>query len=62
MEKEADRVVAVYDLGGGTFDISVLEIQGLTDTLDGHTVAGKVDTGLLLELVDDVADEVNVED
>ncbi|CAL5869556.1 uncharacterized protein PFLUO_LOCUS3786 [Penicillium psychrofluorescens] len=27
MEKEADRVVAVYDLGGGTFDISVLEIQ-----------------------------------
>jgi molecular chaperone DnaK len=27
MEKESDRVVAVYDLGGGTFDISVLEIQ-----------------------------------
>ena len=27
LEKEADRVVAVYDLGGGTFDISVLEIQ-----------------------------------
>jgi len=27
LEKEADRVIAVYDLGGGTFDISVLEIQ-----------------------------------
>lgn len=27
LEKEADRVVAVFDLGGGTFDISVLEIQ-----------------------------------
>lgn len=27
MEKDADRVVAVYDLGGGTFDVSVLEIQ-----------------------------------
>jgi molecular chaperone DnaK len=27
LEKEADRTVAVYDLGGGTFDISVLEIQ-----------------------------------
>ncbi|EXJ83105.1 hsp70-like protein [Capronia coronata CBS 617.96] len=27
LEKEEDRVIAVYDLGGGTFDISVLEIQ-----------------------------------
>ncbi|KAI2629359.1 hsp70-like protein [Xylaria nigripes] len=27
LDKEGDRIVAVYDLGGGTFDISVLEIQ-----------------------------------
>ncbi|KAI8808796.1 heat shock protein 70 family [Cladochytrium replicatum] len=27
LEKEGDKVVAVYDLGGGTFDISILEIQ-----------------------------------
>jgi molecular chaperone DnaK len=27
LDKEADRIVAVYDLGGGTFDISILEIQ-----------------------------------
>jgi len=27
LEKDADRVIAVYDLGGGTFDISILEIQ-----------------------------------
>lgn len=27
LEKESDRVVAVFDLGGGTFDISILEIQ-----------------------------------
>lgn len=28
LEKQQDRVIAVYDLGGGTFDISILEIQG----------------------------------
>lgn len=27
LDKSGDRVVAVYDLGGGTFDISILEIQ-----------------------------------
>ncbi|MBF8299224.1 MAG: dnaK, partial [Dehalococcoidia bacterium] len=28
LDKKADEVVAVYDLGGGTFDISVLDIGG----------------------------------
>lgn len=27
LDKEGDRVIAVFDLGGGTFDISILEIQ-----------------------------------
>ncbi|KHJ42572.1 chaperone protein DnaK [Trichuris suis] len=27
MDKTDDKIVAVYDLGGGTFDISILEIQ-----------------------------------
>lgn len=27
MDKTADKIIAVYDLGGGTFDISILEIQ-----------------------------------
>ena len=27
LEKESDRVVSVFDLGGGTFDVSILEIQ-----------------------------------
>ncbi|KAK3096200.1 hypothetical protein FSP39_024362 [Pinctada imbricata] len=27
MDKSEDKVLAVYDLGGGTFDISILEIQ-----------------------------------
>jgi molecular chaperone DnaK len=28
MDKTDDQVIAVYDLGGGTFDISILEISG----------------------------------
>merc|ERR1719159_1122486 len=28
MEKQDGKVIAVYDLGGGTFDISILEISG----------------------------------
>eukprot|EP00112_Aurelia_sp_Birch-Aquarium-sp1_P009306 Seg2052.6 transcript_id=Seg2052.6/GoldUCD/mRNA.D3Y31 product="Stress-70 protein mitochondrial" protein_id=Seg2052.6/GoldUCD/D3Y31 len=27
MERSEDKIIAVYDLGGGTFDISILEIQ-----------------------------------
>jgi len=28
MDKDADKVVAVFDLGGGTFDVSILEVSG----------------------------------
>ncbi|WP_141896860.1 Hsp70 family protein, partial [Klebsiella pneumoniae] len=28
-KKEGDRKVAVYDLGGGTFDVSIIEIADL---------------------------------
>jgi molecular chaperone DnaK len=27
LDKSSDKIIAVYDLGGGTFDISILEIQ-----------------------------------
>jgi len=36
-------------------------LGGLTDTLDGHAVTGKVDALLVLELLDEVADEGDIE-
>ena len=36
-------------------------LGGLADTLDGHAVTGEIDAGLLLELLDEVADKVDIE-
>ncbi|KAI0011024.1 hsp70-like protein [Xylariaceae sp. FL0662B] len=57
LEKESDRVVAVYDLGGGTFDISVLEIQnGVFEVKstngDTHLGGEDFDIRLVRHLVD----------
>ena len=51
LEKEADRVVAVYDLGGGTFDISILEISnGVFEvkSTNGDTHLGGEDFDIVL--------------
>jgi molecular chaperone DnaK len=51
LDKEADRIIAVYDLGGGTFDISVLEIQkGVFEvkSTNGDTHLGGEDFDILL--------------
>ncbi|CAB4056366.1 dnaK [Lepeophtheirus salmonis] len=56
MDKSDDKVIAVYDLGGGTFDISVLEIQkGVFEvkSTNGNTFLGgeDFDNALLIHLV-----------
>merc|ERR1711953_385089 len=46
LDKDDDKVIAVYDLGGGTFDISVLEIQkGVFEvkSTNGDTLLGGED-------------------
>jgi molecular chaperone DnaK len=46
MDKSEDKVIAVFDLGGGTFDISVLEIQkGVFEvkSTNGNTFLGGED-------------------
>ncbi len=58
LEKSGDKTIAVYDLGGGTFDISVLEIgDGLfqVQSTNGDTFLGGEDFDL--RLVDYLADE-----
>lgn len=43
MDKKAEQTIAVYDLGGGTFDISILEINnGVVEVkaTNGDTACG----------------------
>ncbi len=62
LDKEGGKTIAVYDLGGGTFDISVLEIDdGLFEvkSTNGDTFLGGEDFDL--RLVDYLADEFKKE-
>ena len=58
LDKKTDEKIAVYDLGGGTFDISVLEIgDGVFEVLatDGDTQLGgdDWDNALIKWIVDE---------
>src|ERR1700759_991665 len=62
LDKSEGRKIAVYDLGGGTFDVSVLEIgDGVFEVkaTNGDTFLGGEDFDL--RLVDFLADEVRKE-
>ena len=62
LEKDGDETVAVYDLGGGTFDISILEIgDGVfeVDATNGDTHLGGDDFDAAI--IDYLADEFQKE-
>ncbi len=62
LEKDAAKTIAVYDLGGGTFDISILEIdEGLFEvkSTNGDTFLGGEDFDM--RLVEYLADEFKKE-
>merc|ERR1719160_1561619 len=51
MDKKDGQVVAVYDLGGGTFDVSILEISGgvfEVKATNGDTLLGGEDFDIVL--------------
>lgn len=62
MDKKSEEKIAVFDLGGGTFDISILEIgEGVFEVkaTNGDTHLGGEDFDL--RLIDYLADEFNKE-
>ncbi|KAJ1993681.1 hypothetical protein EDC05_002074 [Coemansia umbellata] len=66
VEKEGDKLVAVYDLGGGTFDISILEIQkGVFEvkSTNGDTHLGGEDFDIFLvrKVVEDFKRESGID-
>ncbi|MEO6698955.1 MAG: molecular chaperone DnaK [Paraperlucidibaca sp.] len=65
-KKEGDRTIAVYDLGGGTFDVSIIEIAEVDGehqfevlSTNGDTFLGGEDFDL--RLIDYLADEFKKE-
>lgn len=51
MERKEGKIVAVYDLGGGTFDVSILEINnGVFEVkaTNGDTSCGGEDVDVIL--------------
>lgn len=66
MDKTEDKIIAVYDLGGGTFDISVLEIQkGVFEvkSTNGDTFLGgeDFDNALVKFLADEFKKEQGID-
>jgi len=62
LDKKKDEVIAVYDLGGGTFDISILDVgEGVFQvrSTNGNTFLGGDDFDL--RLIDYLADEFKKE-
>src|SRR5450631_4379003 len=62
LDKRKDGIVAVYDLGGGTFDISILKLRdGIFEVLatngDTHLGGDDIDIRLMRIALEDIATE-----
>ncbi|VHO02030.1 molecular chaperone DnaK [Candidatus Rhabdochlamydia sp. T3358] len=66
LEKKEDQKVAVFDLGGGTFDVSVLEIHGgvfevLATNGDTHLGGDDFDNAILHWLLEEFKKETSID-
>jgi molecular chaperone DnaK len=58
LDKKKDQIIAVYDFGGGTFDISILEVgekvvQVISTNGDTHLGGDDIDARLMTWLIDE---------
>ena len=66
LEKRRNGIVAVYDLGGGTFDISILRLQdGIFEVIathgDTHLGGDDIDNLLIAIALDDIAGDMKLD-
>jgi len=66
LEKNKDELIAVYDFGGGTFDVSILEISGdlvevLSTAGDTHLGGDNVDEKIIDFLLETFKNETGVD-
>jgi molecular chaperone DnaK len=66
LDKKRDGIVAVYDLGGGTFDISILKLhEGIFEVIatngDTHLGGDDIDNLLIRIALDDIRGEMGVD-
>src|SRR3954452_20498646 len=66
LDKKRDGIVAVYDLGGGTFDISILKLhEGIFEVIstngDTHLGGDDIDNLLITIALDDIAGDMKLD-
>jgi molecular chaperone DnaK len=66
LDKQKDGIVAVYDFGGGTFDISILKLHdGIFEVIstngDTHLGGDDIDNLLIAIALDDIAGDLNLD-
>ena len=66
LDKQKDGVIAVYDFGGGTFDISILKLhEGIFEVIatggDTHLGGDDIDNLLIAIALDDIAGDLGAE-
>ncbi len=66
LDKKKDEIIAVYDFGGGTFDISILEVGGnvvevISTNGDTHLGGNDIDNKVMDYLINEFKKQTNID-